>query len=63
MDAAGEVINWTLLVIDHLNPFFFELRLGKEAKKYPSSNNTDNSVFFMAGLQRRPAFRIRVAEA
>jgi hypothetical protein len=27
MDAAA--INWTLLVIDNLNPSFFELRPGK----------------------------------
>jgi hypothetical protein len=23
---ADDAINWTLLVIDHLNPYFFELR-------------------------------------
>jgi hypothetical protein len=30
--VGGAALNWTLLVIDHLNPSFFKLRIGKTGR-------------------------------
>jgi hypothetical protein len=51
MDPAA--INWTLLVIDHLNPSFLDFDRENQVKQHPSFRCRRHSTYILASLDQQ----------